>query len=36
MKSKKKTDPIERENRLVVARGRMWGLGEMGESGHRI
>ena len=36
VKSKKKPDPIETENRLVDARGRMWGLGEMGEGGHSI
>ena len=26
---------MDRENRLMVARGRGWGMGKMGESGQR-
>ena len=32
----RKTELIETENRLVVARGGGWGLGEKGEGGQRV
>lgn len=32
----KKTELTETENRLVVDRGRGWGMGEMEEDGERV
>lgn len=31
-----KDEFIDTENRLVVARGRGWGTGKMGERGHKV
>ena len=33
---KKKKNLIETKNRLVVARGKGWGMGEMAECGQRV
>ena len=33
---KQKPELIDTENRLVVVRGREWGMGEMGEGGQKV
>ena len=35
-KKQNKTELIETENRLVVARGGGWKVGEMGEGGQKV